>query len=247
MPAFAEENGDWKEYKNTHFVVFYQNAPKFFVEEVGSSAESSYRSIVSNLGFVRYKGWTYGDRVKIYIYDDANHYIQSAKTYQWSHGIASPKDRIIRTYPAAHGFFDSTLPHELTHIIFREFMGFNIVLPLWFEEGVAMHQEKAKRWGADLAVIKARQEKQFISIPELSIMRLNNRSSSERVALLYMEGASIVSFMNTQFGAKRFERFCHELKKGTPFEWALKNIYVRIKSYEDLNDEWIKYLDTQYD
>ncbi len=235
----------WKEYRSTHFIVYYQKSPKDFAETVAESAEQSYRDIVRNLGFIRYKGWTYDDRVKIYIYDDAEHFQKSAYIYKWSHGVASPKDRIIRTYPSAHGFFDSTLPHEVTHILFREFIGFDKAIPLWFEEGVAMNQEKAKRWGSDAMVKQAQANGTFIPINELSTMRLSSRTPIETVHLFYTEGASIVYFMNTKFGERRFERFCRELRDGTSFERALKKVYVRIKSYEDLNKEWLKYLKDQ--
>jgi len=73
------------------------------------------------------------------IYDNADDYVQAGKMASWSHGVASPKNKVIRTFPAAHGFFDSTLPHELGHIIFREFVGFKAQVPIWFEEEEVIH------------------------------------------------------------------------------------------------------------
>jgi hypothetical protein len=160
----------------------------------------------------------------------------------WSHGAASPRDRIIRTFPSAHGFFDSTLPHELGHIIFREFLGFKAQIPAWFEEGVAMYQEKAKRWGSHAAVRGAIKDGTFKSLGELSITQLRYNTSKDLVNLFYAESASAVNFLITEYGQRRFVLFCRKLKEGGPFDWALDSVYVRFKTTDDFNDAWVKYL-----
>ena len=86
------------------------------------------------------------------------------------------KAKTIKTFPEAHGFFDTILPHELGHIIFRDYIGFTINIPLWFEEGVAIYQEKAKRLGANKAVKEAIENGQFIPLSQLSGMRLYKNS-----------------------------------------------------------------------
>ncbi len=239
VPLFA---GEWKEYKKLHFIVYYKNAPLDFVEEVERTSVQYYREITSSLGFTRYKGWNWDERAKIYIYDNNDDYIKSGKQAGWSHGVSSPRDKVIRTFPSAHGFFDSILPHELAHIIFREFVGFKARIPSWFEEGVAMQQEKAKRWGAHDAVRKAIEEGTFKSLKELSLTRLNYRSSRESVNLFYTESASVVNFLITEYGDQRFNRLCRKLKDGDPFDWALDSVYVRFKNSDELNDRWVKYL-----
>jgi len=239
MPVCAEE---WNEYKRTHFIIYYKKAPLDFVKTVEETAEQYYREIAENLGFTRYKGWSWDDRAIIYIYDDAEDYVESGKQAGWSHGITSPRDKIIRTFPSAHGFFDSTLPHELGHIIFREFIGFRAQIPSWFEEGVAMYQEKAKRWGAHQEVRKFIKNGTFKPLSELSITRLRYKSSRELVNLFYTESASIVNFLISEYGQQRFVRLCRKLKGGGPFEWAVDEVYVRFKTIDDLNEAWVKYL-----
>jgi len=239
----SEAAGEWKEYKRQHFIIYYKDAPFEFVETVEKTSKQYYIEITENLGFTRYKGWHWDERAKIYIYNNSQDYVQTGKRAGWSHGVASPRDKVIRTFPSAHGFFDSTLPHELGHIIFREFIGFKARIPSWFEEGVAMNQEKAKRWGAHDTVRKAIQEGTFKSLNELSITHLSNRTSKELVNLFYAESASAVNFLINEYGKQRFVRLCRKLKEGGPFEWALDSIYVRFKKIEDLNDAWVKYLD----
>jgi len=237
--VYAQE---WKEYKCLHFIIYYKEAPEDFVKSVEQMSEDYYDEITRNLGFTRYKGWTWDERAKIYIYDDADDYVQSAKQASWSHGAASPRNKVIRTFPSAHGFFDSTLPHELGHIIFREFVGFKAQIPTWFNEGVAMYQEKAKRWGANRAVQKALEAGSFIPLQEMEHMRLNSKTDPAFVKLFYAESASVVYYMINELGEQRFVRLCRKLQDGGPFEWALESVYVRFKNTEDLNNAWVKYL-----
>jgi hypothetical protein len=191
---------------------------------VEQSAEQYYVEITKNLGFTRYKGWTWDDRVTIYIYDDSEDYVTNGKQAGWSHGVASPRDRVIRTFPSAHGFFDSTLPHELGHIIFREFIGFKAEVPAWFEEGVAMYQEKAKRWGAHDTVRAAIKDGTFKSLNELSLTPLRYSADNQSVNLFYAESASVVNFLITEYGQQR----C-----------------VRFKDTDALNAAWVKYLENE--
>ena len=37
------------------------------------------------------------------------------------------------------------MPHEITHLIFRDYVGFQGEVPVWLDEGVAQWEEPAKR------------------------------------------------------------------------------------------------------
>ncbi len=235
----------WKQLKSQHFIVFYKKAPKDYATNVSEMAEDYYKEISKNLGVVRYRSWTWDDRAKIYIYDDSDDYVKSSRVAGWSHGVASPKDKIIRTFPAAHGFFDSTLPHELGHIIFREFIGFKARIPLWFEEGVAMYQEKGRRWGAHKKVKEYIESGRFVPLQDLSTMVLSGRTDTETVNLFYVESASIMQYLIGELGKQRFIRLCRKLKNGDPFDWMFKEVYVRFKTIEKLNKAWVEYLKNQ--
>ncbi len=232
----------WKELKSEHFIVYYREAPFDFVQNVQKAAEQYYREINENLGFARYEGWSYDRRAKIYIYNDQEDYVQNAGVAQWSHGVASAQRREIRTFPSAHGFFDSTLPHELGHIVFREFIGMDVWVPSWLEEGVAMYQEKARRWGANRDVQQAIKAGKFISLRELMHMPLYSDTPRETVELFYAEAASLTYFMISELGKFRFVNFCRKLKNRSSFESALHAAFPRVRNIDDLNKMWMDYL-----
>jgi hypothetical protein len=240
----AERSG-WKEYQSAHFIVFYKEVPLDFVKTVADSAETEYHDIARGLGFTRERNWRSDRRAQIYIYQDDKDYVANAQQYQWSHGAASVREKIIRTFPSAHGFFDSTLPHELGHIIFHDYIGFDVEIPLWFEEGVAMYQEKAKRLGANDHVLDALKNGQFISLTELTNMRLYSDSPPDKVQLFYAESASIVNYMISELGEYRFVKLCRELKSGKSFMGSLESAYVRFSNFEELTRSWVGYLQTR--
>ena len=232
----------WKEYRSHHFIIYYKDAPRDFIKSIEEMAEYYYREITSNLGFMRHESWSWDKRAQIYIYRDADDYRESAQQARWSSGMAAVREKVIRTFPAAHGFFDSTLPHELGHIIFREFVGFSVDIPLWLDEGVAMYQEKARRWGANAFVARAHAEGRFIPLTELGAMRLLRDTPDETVELFYASAASAVYYLITEFGQYKFAQLCRRLRSGVPFEKALYDTYIRFKNVADLNEAWVTYL-----
>lgn len=238
----AEQKSEWNEKHSQHFFVYYKDVPIEFVKEVMDAAEEYYIKITQDLKFTRYKSWAYEERAKIYIYEDQEDYMRSAHQAGWSSGAAFTKSRIIRTFPSAAGFFDSLLPHELGHIIFREFVGDKVSLPLWFEEGVAMYQEKSQRWGAHKTVRNALDDGTFIPLMELNRRLLMNGVDEQTAQLFYAEAASVVYFLIKEFGENRFESFCRKLQYGNTFMESLKRTYGRFNTIEELNQTWVDYL-----
>ncbi|MEI6437612.1 MAG: peptidase MA family metallohydrolase [Candidatus Omnitrophota bacterium] len=232
---------EWRDMKAEHFIVYYKKAPMRFVESTLTRAEENYRRTATCLGFTRYKGWTWEGRAKIYIYDDAADY-KASSGIGWSAGSVLTGSKTISSYPAAHGFFDSTLPHEIGHIIFRDFIGSEAVVPLWLEEGVAMYQEESGRWGADNDVRRAMAEEKFISLADLMHLELNGNSDPELVRIFYAEAASLVSYLINEGETYRFARFCRELKSGTRFEGALKKAYMKYQTIEAFETDWKDHL-----
>lgn len=244
LSSAGAEGESWKKYDSRYFVIYYKNAPLDFVDNVSETAQELYEEIPRNLGFIRYKGWMTDERAAIYIYDDQQEYQAHAKNMEWSAGQAIVAQKEIRTFPSAAGFFDSTLPHELAHIIFREFIG-NTPVPVWLDEGVAMYQEKAKRWGANKVVGQAIKKGQFIPLSQLTAQRLSQEKDKEIINIFYAESASIVYYMVVELGEARFENFCRKLSQGINFEQALDENYGRFRNIEDLNDRWVEYLKSQ--
>ena len=234
---------EWQMNKVQHFIVYSRSdVPEDFVNTVMESAEENYKSVLENIGVSWYQGWSWDRPVLIYIYRDQEDYVQNGAQAGWSHGAALIATRTIRTFPSDQGFFDAILPHELGHIVLHEFVGLDADVPLWFDEGVAMFQEKAKRLSANKIVRDALSNGQFISLTALSDMRLYVNSDPKTIELFYAESASIVNFMINELGKGHFYKMCIELKEHTKFVDALTKIYMNIYSLDGLNKKWLNYL-----
>lgn len=236
--------GEWRECRVRHFAIYYKDAPEDFIQSVKDAAQRSHEEIVRELGFARFASPEDSD-ISVYIYADQQDYIDSSQQEGWSHGAAYVQQRLVRTFPAAHGFFDSVLPHELGHIVFRDFVGDNPTIPLWMDEGVAMYQERARRWGAHRVVKGALAAGSFIPLPQLSELRLTKETPRALVELFYAEAASVVYYMIADLGTQRFVRFCQQLREGTNFKEALHRVYGRFRNLDDLNRAWLNYLERQ--
>ena len=243
-PSLYAEKG-WQEQKGSNFIIYYRDIPEDFLETVMEEAEEEYRRISENIGIGSYRSWAWDKRASIYIYKDAEDYVKNGGQAGWSHGAALVKTKVIKTFPSASGFFDSILPHELGHIILHEFIGSQADIPLWFDEGVAMNQEKARRLGSHALVKTAIEKGQFIPLTQLTDMRLYSNSDQATVELFYAESASAVNFMMTQLGAERFHQFCRELKGNSRFEDVLVKVYMSLKGMDDLNRKWKNFLEEQ--
>ncbi len=235
---------EWEVIKGDNFIVYYRpsDVPEDFARTVMDSVQEEFRNVTTNLGITRYQGWSGDKRASIYIYKDENDYVQNGGQAGWSHGAALVQTKMIKTYPSDAGFFDSLLPHELGHIILHEYVGPYADVPLWFDEGVAMYQEKAKRLGTHKIVQEALANGQFIPLSELTLMRLYNNSAQKTVELFYAESASVVNFMISELGESHFYKLCHELKEHIPFVDALPKVYMHINDLDNLNKKWVNYL-----
>ena len=243
--CFAEDvSNSWQQIKGQEFIIYYRSSvPEDFVQTTMDTAQEEFKRVTDNLGITNNESWVFKNQVKIYIYSDKNDYVKNGGQAGWSHGVAFAQAKTIKIYPEAEGFFDTLLPHELGHIIFRDYIGFGAVIPLWFEEGVAIYQEKAKRLGSNEAVKEAIKNGQFIPLSQLSGMRLYKDTNDQTVDLFYVESASVVYYLISELGEQEFDMLCAELKNDTPFLEALHKVYLRFKNINELNQSWVNYLE----
>ncbi len=238
--AMAQEG--WNTFKSTHFIVFYKSAPVDFVKLVSDRAEECYKEIAEDLGFSRFDFWLWDDRAKIYIHDDIKAYRSATRQPSWSVGVAYPSLKTIQTFPYADDFLETVLLHEMGHIIFREFVGFNNPgVPLWLDEGVASYQEKNKYPHVNLQIRKAIEEGSFMDLNKLS--RLHNLAGldSRLVHIFYAESFGLVDFLISEFGRDKFVFFCQDLRDKKNFEMAQKAAYP-LKDINALDQAWQNYL-----
>ncbi|MFA6358178.1 MAG: hypothetical protein WCY09_05880 [Candidatus Omnitrophota bacterium] len=220
--------------KSKHFVIYYEEAPLEYINRLEQEAEHCYKNITSYLGLARFDFWVWDNRCKIFLYPDAQKYLDTTGAAAWSRGHVQIAKKEISTYIWQEMFFDTILPHEIGHIIFRELVGYNKFLPLWLDEGVACMQEYESRDRLATAQCLVNL-KLYTHFNELSKIKDSNVIIP---FIFYNQSASIVDFLLRRFGRNKFIDFCRSLRDEDNWEQSLKGIY-KLKSLEELEKYWV--------
>ena len=228
----------WQTEKSQHFIVNYQAAPANYLSQLTSQAEIYYNSIVDDLGFRRFDFWSWDNRAKIYLYDDSGTFLSDTQRQSWAGAVVYVSNRTIKTFIGQAGFFDSILPHELTHIIFREFIGEKIYLPLWIDEGVASAQEKSYlntrlQIAKDLVA-----QNQYIKLDKFSEVRDPDLVQAH---IFYGQAASLVVFLIRGQGRENFQDFCRKIRDGADWKSALFSVY-HFNSFDEFEQAWKEFV-----
>ncbi|MFH1640635.1 MAG: hypothetical protein ABIA66_01590 [Candidatus Omnitrophota bacterium] len=259
---------DWQDKNGEHFIVyFYRNQDNDFIKELLQKAETYYRKIAVDLGYPRYSEfWLWDKRVKIYIYPDHDSFIKATGQPQWSQGMADYKNKRIISYVWSKGFVESLLPHEMAHLIFRDFVGFKGEVPLWLDEGVAQWEEDLRRREMKQMVNKLYEEDSLLSLNDmlsLDITKIEDKgrvyirptrtkneepgvlfiSGNNLIRTFYLQSFGLVGFLIEKYGSESFANFCRQLRDGKSLEEALKFAYpTYVRSIPELEDRWRDYL-----
>jgi len=212
----------WNTEKTQNFIIYYQAGDMTFIRGLADAAERNYNSIVDELGFRRMDFWVWDNRAKIYIYPDSKEFHKDTEGEDWSKAVVYVRGRTIKSFIGQQGFFDSILPHEMTHIIFREFIGTNIALPLWIDEGVATSQEKSHLEGRLQFARELIRKNKYIDFQKF--LRLYKIVDDEP-QVFYAQSASIITFLIRRYGKERFLDFSRKLRDGIPWDAALLSVY----------------------
>jgi hypothetical protein len=239
--SFAMPAG-WNTRESQHFIIYYRNADKDFVDNLVRRSEKYYRSIPRNLGLKLTRQWNGPKRSKIYVYDTARQYQEQTNEPEWSDGSSIQRLRVIFSFSGAQRFSGSVFPHELAHIIFREIVGFeNGSIPVWLEEGVASSQEDQDLARIELSLQVALAKGLLPSLESLQKIDPRVLKDKDRIDLFYGQSLSVVNFLISRNGSARFGDFCRALGKKKDLGKALLENY-QYKDIRELDLAWQVYL-----
>jgi hypothetical protein len=250
--SFALAQGSpFREINSKHFVAQYTlEEERGLAQKVLDRAELYYDKVARDIGYSRYQNfWTWESRVKIVIFPDQVSFARFTGQPGWSKGYASRdsrlfRDRAIVTYDGQPELLEEILPHEIAHLIFWDYLGFNDHLaPLWFEEGVAQLEEPSARARVQEAMKGVVQAGQHISFSTLMDARPEDLRERLNLSLFYAESLSVVVFLIEKYGQDAFYRLSRELKDGKDFNTAFTRSYSGIfDSFASAEGRWKQYL-----
>jgi hypothetical protein len=237
----------WQEETSQHFRVFYVEDADFATAVV-EWAEHYYTQIRRDLGLNHVVTrdrvpWLWDQRCRIYLYADQRAYIQATGAPMWSGGMVRYRKRAVYSFTQASSFLEQTLPHELAHILFREFVGFqNPEVPRWLDEGVAQYAEIGRREASLKLMYQGISQDIYLPLKELDQLPVN-RAQGGTARLFYAQAVTLVHFFLDRYGSRRFIILCGKLRDGYSLERALSFATSGgIRSLTEMEDAWRQFI-----
>jgi hypothetical protein len=237
----------WRDMSSQHFRVFYLEDAAF-AATVAEWGEHYYTQITLDLGLQHvvkrdWAPWLWERRCRIYLYPSREAYLRATRAPQWSGGMVNYRQRVVYSFLGAPAFLDKTLPHELAHIVFREFVGFdNARVPRWLDEGVAQYAESGRREESLDLILQGVAQGVYLSLPQLQQVPLSHASGGV-AQLFYAQAVTLVHFFLEQYGSRRFIDFCRNLRDGQPIDRALSFATSgSVRSLADFEAAWQQFI-----
>ncbi|MBI4055677.1 MAG: hypothetical protein HY402_06070 [Elusimicrobia bacterium] len=218
------------EWPSLHFVVYGYDLS--LLQEVSQRAEEVYEKIMQDTGLYSFidvgslRPW---ELYPVALYANREEYLQKTRMPEWSQGALL--GNAIHTFPGAH--LSSTLAHEMSHLIFHEFMrqGLSGVAAgrlRWLNEGLAMYEELQFLAPAERSRVQA-QKQASLKSEGLSFekMRTFEPQSEEGrlVHLWYLQVESVVRFLVERGGRLGFSIFLKELRSSKTLDQVLPSAF----------------------
>lgn len=209
------------------------------IDTYADECESLYAGIMRETGLYSFVP---PEPYNITVYRDAAEYHRKTGMPEWSGGAAYGNALMLY---AGHGF-NSSAAHEMTHLIFNEFMGLkgNLRENLWINEGLAVYMETKSDRNSESAYYR-RFKNQILNNPMPFSQMVNlapQNESSRSTERWYAQVWSVVSFMLSRGGSFNFSVFLGRLKEGDSQDQALAYAYTDWKNMEELEKAWLLYI-----
>lgn len=232
----------WYYVQTKHFDIYFSQRGKEIAEFTTIAAERALTSLQNSYNY------KINNRITIIVYNSINDFQETNTTDQYlSEGIQGFtelfKNRVVIQFMGSYKDFRHLIHHELSHAILNDmFYGgsiqniianrISIVLPLWFNEGMAEYQ--ALGWD-----IKTDMFIRDITISEHlpDIMQLNG-------FLAYRGGQSVFYYISKKYGKEKIGELINKVKGTGNVEAGFKAALGL--SIKELNKRWKKYVKKTY-
>ncbi|MBI3893729.1 MAG: hypothetical protein HY303_19590 [Candidatus Wallbacteria bacterium] len=161
-------------------------------------------------------------RVTVTVYTDGQ--FDRAVRVAWAGGIQQANRVDLRVNPKwGDKDYEDTVRHEYCHYL-AALKALNKPIPAWFQEGFAMHQEKA----LDQPYFKRRLFRgraKGLFLPLAALEQSFSALPSDRVALAYAESYDFVGFLLERSGVPAFARYLDSVGEGAKLETAFESSF----------------------
>ncbi|MFA5141127.1 MAG: hypothetical protein WC728_18020 [Elusimicrobiota bacterium] len=207
-----------------HFKVETYGADR--ARRISDRAEALYQTIMVDTNLFSFMP---SGLYELVIYADRSEYAAKTGQPEWSGGAAY--GNAIYSYDGPQ--LDLVLAHEMTHLVFHEFMARPRRDLLWVDEGLAVYEE-SKAAGRGMPV------GQPIPMTEmLAFVPMEHGTDSSMVGLWYAQAGSMVRYLVERGGTLGFYQFLQALKNGQDRDAAIRSSYgARWGTFSGFYEDW---------
>ena len=224
----------YKTSESLHFIVKAYSSET--AAHYGALCEENYQRIMRDLGiysFVPSKPYN------IVIYRDAPEFHLKTLQPDWSGGITRGNAILVYESNSSAGI----LAHEMTHLVFNEFMGLSAPVEVrWLNEGLAVYEQTRADYRARAFYDeKISRDISLNPIPLSQLMNLVPQGQKDAVVeRWYAEAGSLAAFMLRQGGSLSFSYFLGRIKDGSSLDAAVGASFGALwKDMKDVERTWL--------
>jgi hypothetical protein len=202
-----------------HFVVMAYGQD--LATQIADQADQDYSRIMQDTGLYSYMS---GAQYHITVYASPDEYHTKTAMPLWSGGVTVGNE--IYSFQGPN--LRSTLAHEMTHVIFNEFMVSSHPELRWINEGLAVYEEiqssspeAAAAWETQMAQTK----KGNMTFAQMLQTAPLEEKKPDDVSLWYAQAASVTAYMLNVGGRLGFQAFLTALKSGSQADAALSTAF----------------------
>ncbi|MDD5069210.1 MAG: peptidase MA family metallohydrolase [Candidatus Omnitrophica bacterium] len=218
-------------------------------KKISSRVRDIYNKVISDIGYSgAFKG-----KYQIFVWDSKSGFmnflrprsfgvnaenVAAVAIAKYSNGVAT-----IAGY-SSDRFFNSDLPHELTHLILNDIFGSAQLIPLWLNEGLATYEGDGPLGNEQrLFLREALSNQTHIPLAELFSLR-QYPLSGYKIKLFYLQSQSLVDYLlRTKPKQDSFDSFLRwYVVKGNSFPKAYLYSYGAQGGLKKLEESWINYI-----
>jgi hypothetical protein len=236
---FDDLRYSWQKLTVGQLTLFWYKGSQDFAEELMAACQQAVERLAEDTGVYLEKP------VSLYIYASAGD-LQSAmiSPQEWTGGVAFTEYGIIAigVPPNELDWGKRALAHELGHMVTHQitFSPYGAFLPVWLDEGLAMHAEGEPDPYLQSWLKKAISQQELISVRSLSSPF---SAKPEEAYISYAESQSLVEFLIQNYGKDKMLHLLSLLKEGNSCDEALTKVYSF--DQDGLDTLWREYITGQ--
>ncbi|MCX5790993.1 MAG: hypothetical protein NTY45_02070 [Elusimicrobia bacterium] len=204
--------------------------------QYAAMCEENYGRIMQDLGIYSFVP---ARPYNVTVYRDAAEYHLKTGQPDWSGGAAYGNALLL--YES--GNLRPATAHEMTHLVFNEFMGLSQAAQLrWLNEGAAVYEEG--RSSPEISAFYAQKVREAVAPNPIPFSQMVNLAPQRETVLnvdrWYSQVGSVAGFMIRTGGSFNFSLFLAKLRDGAPVDQALDSAYSGAwKKLADVEQAWL--------